>query len=210
VVFAQIQLDHRQPWGIQTMSSRRKPPHKTAGPAEGLRLALGRLKKADLVEILMELAEADRGILRQLTTRLDVAVASDELVAATRQAIADATAFDVRDINRNFAYDYAAYDAVKRNLGRMIESGQLGQAMELSLELMKRGSYQVEMSDEGLMTTDIEACLNVVLEAVRKSDLPAAKMLSWCSAMLSADRVGFIAHEPLTSLQNPIRPPDKA
>ena len=45
--------------------------------------------------------------------------------------------------------------------------------MELSLELMNRGSYQVEMSDEGMMTEDIEECLQVVVKAVGKSDLPA-------------------------------------
>jgi hypothetical protein len=80
------------------------------------------------------------------------------LVAATRQAIADATAFDRRDINRNFDYDYGAYEELKRNLDHMIDAGQLPLAMRLALELMKQGSYQVEMSDEGLMTPDIEAC----------------------------------------------------
>jgi hypothetical protein len=150
----------------------------------------------------MELAEADRGVLRQLTARFDVATAPDELVAATRQAIADATAFDKRDINRNFAYDYQAYSEAKRNLGRLIGSGQLRQAMELALELMKRGSYQVEMSDEGMMTGDIEACLSVVIEALTKCDLPAAEVIAWCSAMLDPDRVGFIACEPLQSLRN--------
>ena len=150
----------------------------------------------------MELAQADRGVLRQLTARFDVAAAPDELVAATRQAIADATDFDERDINRNFDYDYEAYGEVKRNLGRLIGSGQLRLAMPLALELMKQGSYQVEMSDEGLMTEDIEDCLNVVLEALRKCDLPAAEVIAWCSAMLENDRVGFIAREPLQSLRN--------
>src|SRR5512144_2805712 len=149
-----------------------------------------------------ELAEADRGVLRQLTARFDVATDPGELVAATRQAIADATDFDERDVNRNFAYDYQAYSEVKRNLGRLIGSGQLRLAMPLALELTKRGSYQVEMSDEGLMTEDIEVCLNVVLEALRKSDLPAAEVIAWCSAMLESDRVGFIAREPLQSLRD--------
>ena len=66
---------------------------------------------------------------------------------------------------------------------------------------MKQGSYQVEMSDEGLMTEDIEDCLNVVLKALEKSDLPAAEVIAWCSAMLENDRVGFIAREPLESLR---------
>ena len=154
------------------------------------------------MDTLLELAQADRRVLRQLTARLDAAAAPDELVAATQQAIADATAFDRRDINRNFAYDYRAYEEVKRNLGRLIGAGQLQLAMRLALELMKQGSYQVEMSDEGLMTPDIEDCLDVVLRALEKCDLPAAEVIAWCSAMLDNDRVGFIARESLQSLRN--------
>jgi hypothetical protein len=188
----------------------RKP--KKAAPARKrpesmaqLRRALSRRKKAELVDALLELAQADRGTLRQLTARFDVAAAPDELVAATRQAIADATAFDRRDINRNFAYDYEAYHEVKRNLGRLIGSGQLQPAMRLALELMKQGSYQVEMSDEGLMTQDIEDCLGVVLKALEKRDLPATEVIAWCSAMLDTDRVGFIARESLQSLRNRVQ-----
>jgi hypothetical protein len=181
------------------------PPVKPPGPPAALRQALARRKKAELVDVLMELAEADRGVLRQLTARFDVASAPDELVATTRQAIADATRFDVREINRNFAYDYGAYSEVKRNLGRLIGSGQLQLAMELTLELMKRGSYQVEMSDEGLMTEDIEDCLKVVLEALRKCGLPADEVIAWCSAMLESDRVRFVAREALESLRDHFR-----
>ena len=65
--------------------------------------------------------------------------------------------------------------------------GQL--AMELSLELMKQGSYQVEMSDEGLMTHDIEECIQVVVAAIKKGDLPAEEIVAWCKAMLKSDRV---------------------
>jgi len=162
-------------------------------------------KKAELVDVRVELAEADRGVLRQLTARFDVATAPDELVAATRQAIADATDFYVRGINRNFDDDDEAYGEVKRNLGRLIGSGQLRPAMPLATELMKLGSYQVEMSDEGLMTGDIEDCLSVVLEALRKCALPAAEVIAWCSGMLESDRVGFIDREPLQSLRNQLQ-----
>jgi hypothetical protein len=191
--------------GIDTMS-RPKPKKPAAAkgraePTAALRQALSRRTKAELVDALLELAQADRGVLRQLAARFDVAAAPDELVAATHRAIADATAFDRRDINRNFAYDYGAYEEVKRNLGRLIGSGQLPLAMRLALELMKQGSYQVEMSDEGLMTPDIEGCLTVVLKALAKSDLPAAEVVAWCSAMLENDRVGFIARQPLQALR---------
>ena len=187
--------------------SKRKPK-KTApagtrtSPVAALRQALARRKKAELVDLLLELAQADRGFLRQLTAQFDVVAAPEELVAATRQAIADATGFDAREINHNFDYDYEAYREVKRNLDRLIGVGHLRLAMQLSLELMKQGSYQVEMSDEGLMTDDIEDCLSVVLENLKKCDLPAAEVIAWCSAMLDNDRVGFIAREPLQSLRN--------
>jgi hypothetical protein len=77
--------------------------------------------------------------------------------------------------------------------------------MQLALELMKRGSYQVEMSDEGLMTEDVEDCLGVVIEAVTTCNLPAEEALAWCSAMLDADRVGFIARKPLEVLRGRVQ-----
>ena len=150
----------------------------------------------------MELARDDRNVLRQLDARFKLEAPPQELVVATRQAIADATDFDECDINRNFRYDYAAYDAVKCNLSRLVGLGQLRLAMELSLELMDQGSYQVEMSDEGLMTDDIEKCLKLVIQALRKCDLPASGLIAWCQDMLQKDRVGFICEEELKALRH--------
>src|SRR5262249_27996589 len=126
------------------------PDGKAPESTRALHKAMSGRTKAELVDVLLQLARSDRGILRQLTARFDVPDSPAELFSATRQAIADATAFDVRKMNRNFDYDHAAYNEVKRNLGRLIAAGQWRPAMELSLELMKRGSYQAEMSDEGI------------------------------------------------------------
>jgi len=122
-------------------------------------------------------------------------------VAAARQAIADATDFDEREINYHFDYDYEAYAEVKRNLSRLIDQGYLGQAMELSLELMKEGSCQVEMSDEGLMPSDIEECFSVVVQALKKSRIPPGEVIAWCKNMTKSDRVGFIYERQLQDLQ---------
>ena len=54
--------------------------------------------------------------------------------------------------------------------------------MELSLKLMNEGSCQVEMSDEGLMTADIEECLAVVIKSLKKCDLPPDDVVAWCGA----------------------------
>ena len=179
-------------------SSDNEPPELN----KALRKAMTKRTKAELVDILLKLAEADRGILRHLTAKFNVDLPPGEFIAATRQAIIDATAFDKRDMNRNFAYDYAAYDELQRNLSRLIGAGRMREAMELSLELMKRGSYQVEMSDEGLMTQDIEDCLSVVLESLRNCELPAHEVAAWCSAMLHNDRVERIATEQLQTLRS--------
>jgi uncharacterized Zn finger protein len=185
------------------MARRRTTRRVPARPEPTAELArtLARRTKKELVDVFLELARADRGVLRQLTARFGVAAAPDELVAVTHLAIVDATDFDERDMNRNFEYDYEAYAEVKRNLGRLIEAGHWRQAMDLSLELMKQASRQVEMSDEGMMTEDIEDCLSVVIGAFKRCDLPVVEILRWCTAMLDSDRVGFISRKPLEALQ---------
>jgi hypothetical protein len=174
---------------------------KTTAIAERLRKALAKRSKADLIDALVDLAKEDRKLFRQLDARFELKSSPEELAAATRQAIADATDFDERDSNRNFSYDYAAYEGVKRNLSRLVDLGELRLAMELSLELMDQGSHQVEMSDEGLMTQDIEECLTVVMKALKKGDLLTAEKLAWCREMTMRDRVGFICDRELQSLR---------
>ncbi len=175
---------------------------KTTDSSERLRKALARRTKGELIDALVEFAGEDRGIFRRLDARFELEAPPQELVAATRQAIADATDFDERDINHNFDYDHAAYSQVKRNLSRLIALGQLRLAMELSLELMKRGSYQVEMSDEGMMTEEIEECLQVVATALKKCDLPPGEVVAWCAAMAKRDRMGFIFERELGAIRN--------
>jgi hypothetical protein len=164
--------------------------------------ALAKRKKSELI---VGLAKSNRAIQRQLESQFCVEAPPKELIAATRVAIADATDFDEREINYNFDYDYQAYSTVKRNLARLIESGCLRAAMELSQELMSQGSYQVEMSDEGLMTDDIAECLHVVINAVGKSDLPPANIAAWCAEMTQRDRVGFICNGELAALAKNVK-----
>lgn len=170
-------------------------------PTPRLRQALAKRTKAELIDVLVECASADRAVLRRLTAHFELQTPARELVAMTRQAIADATAFDERDVNYNFSYDAEAYCEVQQNLRRLIERGQLRPMMELSLELMAAGSYQAEMSDEGWMTDDIETCLQPVLTALRQCDLPAAELHAWCTAMIKSDRVGFICDQALRALR---------
>jgi len=188
--------------GMSKRSSKKaiKAPKRT-DPAPWLRKALAQRTKGELIDILVEIASEDRAVLRRLAAQFELQTPLKELLATTHQAIADATAFDERDINHNFSYDDEAYREVQRNLHRLIELGQLRPAMELSLELMAKGSYQVEMSDEGLMTDDIEPCFRLVLKALRKCDLPAAEVIAWCAEMLKSDRVKYLCDQELRTLR---------
>jgi hypothetical protein len=175
--------------------------------AKRLHKSLAKHTKRELIEALVEFAENDRRLLRRLDARFELNVPPEELVATTRQAIADATYFDKRDINRNFHYDYDAYEAVKRNLMRLIDLGHLRLAMDLSLELMVKGSHQIEASDEGLMTDVIKECLGVVLKVVPRCDLPADEVAAWCTHMLAADSVGFVCDEEIKALRRQFEAP---
>ena len=175
---------------------------KTKDLTARLGKALAKRTKSDLIEALLELAKSDSSTFRRLCTRFDLVFPPEELAYTTSLAISNATDFDECEINYSFNYDGEAYDEVKRNFSRLIKQKQLPLAMELSLELMKQGSYQVEMSDEGLMTDDIEECLQVVVKAAKKSSLPAAEIVAWCKNMTASDRVGFICDKKLRDLQN--------
>ena len=66
-----------------------------------LKGALAKRPKAELIDVIVEIAGADRGLMRQLESRFGVETPPAELSAATRVAIADATDFDEREINYN-------------------------------------------------------------------------------------------------------------
>ena len=166
-----------------------------------LRTALAKKTKAELTDILLEIARKNGSILRELSTRFNTAKKPADIIAATGLAISEATDFDERLIGRNFDYDYEAYGTVRKNFRRLIEAGQLPVVMDLALELMKHGSYQAECSDECLMSDDLEQCFKVVIDALRRCDLPAEAVAAWCQSMLKADRQKCIARDELECLK---------
>ncbi|MSR60114.1 MAG: hypothetical protein EXS05_21150 [Planctomycetaceae bacterium] len=183
----------------------RQVPKKSVA-ADSLQKAVAKLTKAELIELVIEMARGDSGIRRKLESRFQLERSGLELIQETSMAISDATDFDERQMNRNFDYDDEAYRIVQRNFGRLVNSGNLREAMALSLELMSQGSYQVEMSDEGLMSDEIEECLGVVIEALQKSNLPPKDVNAWCTQMIKKDRVGFICDNELRALQTHSNP----
>jgi hypothetical protein len=116
-------------------------------------------------------------------------------------AIDIATRVDEKRINYNFAFDGRAYDAVRRGLSQLVRKGAIEEAKALALNLMEKGSYQIECSDEGLMQEEIEDCMRVVILAVAES--PGGS--EWAQKLLRCDRVGCICRRELTELAGAIQ-----
>jgi len=179
------------------------PKRKATLPRDRLRAILEQQKTKDLVQMIVELSENSSHTLRQVQRRFKIEdeMSLEELVAATRVAINDATEVDEHRLNYNFEYDYKAYETVARNFKKLIKLGHSEKVMELSVELVHRGSYQVECSDEGLMTEDIQKCLLPVINAVRKSGLKSADVFRWSNLLLATDRVGCICRKEILAMQ---------
>ena len=176
----------------------KKVPKAKVSPSELIRSALGKCKKADLIDFLVEFSTQHLEVRRELETRLSVEKPVSLVVNDIESAIALATEFDDRRMNYNFDYDYASYEAVEMGLKKLVQHEELDEAKRLSVELMKRGSYQVECSDEGLMTQEIEDCLKPVIKAVKREGGLQAKQ--WAAEMIAVDRVGFICDTELQKL----------
>lgn len=160
--------------------------------------SLKKLKKGELAALLVKLAKHSPDARRSLEKELEIEKPIELVVDDVQSAIANATDFDDRNINHNFEYDCQAYESARNGLKTLVKLGSLAEAKRLSLELMRQGSYQVECSDEGMMTEDIEGCLEPVIRAVKNAGDKDAQQ--WATQMLQADRVGFICEGSLKSL----------
>ena len=160
--------------------------------------ALRQRTKANIVELILRLAKVHASLARDLEQELAIEKPVNLLVGDISSAIDRATDFDERQMNDNFDVDWQAYEEVGEGLKKLIELGQLEDAKSLALKLMQDGSYQVECSDEGLMTDDIQDCLRPVIQAVQSAG--GKEAAKWALKMLSADRVGFICDKELNTL----------
>ena len=162
--------------------------------------------KNELAELIAEEASRNSRFASELEERLKIVKPLREIIITTKSAIAAATYFDEKYRNYNFEVDYEAYTVVKRNFQQLIESDHLEVALELAVDLMEQGSYQVEGSDEGLMTEVIEECFQILTNKIYASELnkgpESIRIAQWCNEMASADRVEFIFEKQLSELIN--------
>lgn len=159
---------------------------------ESLSQALSRVEKAELIDLLLRLADDREELGLWLADQLDVEKEPQDEVFDVESDVARATHVPKHLINHNFPYDDLAYERIEAGLQRLVRGGHLQTAMALSTNLMRTGSYQVAMSEEGLTTDDIVRCLRHVLAAVETASMDNENKVEWYAQMEEAEEVEFI------------------
>jgi len=167
---------------------------------ELLRAALNKMKKADLVELTLRIAEEGKPSEWLLEREVGLDKPVHLLVNDVAVAIDIATRVDEQQLNRNFEFDWRAYDAVQRGLSQLVQREKVEEAKTLALKLMQKGSYQIECSDEGLMQEEIENCLRPVISVAAASSGAS----EWALEMLQHDRIGCVCGRELAELAGAI------
>ena len=160
---------------------------------ELLRAALNKMKKVDLVELTLRVAQEGKASEWLLEQEVGLDKPVDVLVNVVAVAIDIATKVDEQRLNYNFEYDWRAYEAIQRGLSQLVQKGKIEEAKALALKLMQKGSYQIECSDEGLMQKEVESCLRPVILAAAASSGAS----EWAREMLRHDGTGCICQREL-------------
>jgi hypothetical protein len=161
-----------------------------------LRAALKKTRKADVVELVLQMARQEKASQWLLEQEMGLDKPVHLLVNDIEVAMEIATRVDEARLNYNFNFDRRAYDAVRRGLLQLLQKDGLEEAKTLALKLMDKGCYQIDCSDEGLMQEDIEDCLRPVIAAVAGS--PGAG--KWARRMLGPDGRCFLCRPELIEL----------
>lgn len=187
------------PEKIRQWEKEREASLRFNGLRDGLiESALRKLKKDELIDLLMSLYTYDPAPRWSIEAEIDVKKPPDLIAYDLRQAIGIATKVDETKLNRNFDYSWQAYEATEHGFNLLIRAGDLTTAKLIAIEFINKASYQVECSDEGLMTEEIESCLKPLFEAVTAEKWEDRQ--SWAIAMTQADRCGHICRDAIESL----------
>lgn len=170
--------------------------------------ALRKLKKNELVDLLMDLDTFDPSVRWSIESSLSVQKPIDLIAFDLRYAIQIATKVDSEQIGYDFHYSWQAYEEVGRGFEQLLKVGAVELAKTIAVEFADKASYQVECSDQGLMMYEILLCLKPVLLAAIEGGIELAK--AWALDMLCADRVGLIYENELRQLAQLASPSGEA
>ena len=162
---------------------RRRQRERDATRMSSLATTLNRTKKAEIVGLIMQLADKTPDVAAWFEMQLNISKSKGDQIFDIERDIEIASFVPKHLINHNLPVDFEAYGRIEHGLQNLIEAGHLAFAMELAEKHMRTGSNQVEMSDEGLMVDAIVDCLCVVARAAKSAKITDEQRSRWMSAM---------------------------
>ena len=172
----------------ENVRSKRSKPKKSR--ASSLRPYLQEQTKAELVALVIELADAHDAVRQLLADRRTLASGQTQKILQTIRREISALEEPVWD-----EYDYrdseASVDRLKAALKGLVQAGQADAALRLGPELLSANSQVLQYDHEGESGDALVACLNVLFQALEKSSLSPADQIEWALDMALADEYGL-------------------
>jgi uncharacterized Zn finger protein len=151
--------------------------------------------KAQLMDLLLELAQQHADIAQDLMDRREIASGSTRrLVTRLRQEIRNAGS-EPGWQNQWHGEGYTPdYSGIRSKLNSLLEAGHADEVLNLGRELLIVGTRQVgESDDEGETSEEIASCVPLVAEALERSSLSPAAKLAWAVEAVLKDEYGLSA-----------------
>ena len=156
--------------------------------AASLRPYLQEQTKAELVALVMELADAHDEVRQWLADRRDLASGQTQKILQTIRREIRALEEPVWD---GYGYGYGASavstDRLKVALKGLIQAGQADAALRLGPELLDAAHQVLEYDSEGESDAAFADCLNVLFQALDTASLSPADQVEWALNMALAD-----------------------
>ena len=160
-----------------------------------LRAYLQEHSTAELVELLLDLAETHDEVRQSLENRR--ILTSGETRRVLKQIRSEiATLEEPAWESRHYGYQVRNTDRLKAMLQALVSSGEADAAVRLGPELLAAGTQALEYEHEGESSEVISACLDVLFGALDKTSMSPADRIEWVLVMALEDEyelcsVGF-------------------
>ena len=153
---------------------------------------------AELIELLLELAETHDEVRRSLEDRRNLTSGQTHKVLKKIRSEIAALAEPVWDSD-DYGFQSASTGRLKAMLQALVAAGQVDAAVRLGPELLAAGSRAMEYEHGGESSDAISACLNVLFRALDGTSLSPADRMEWALDMALADDCE-LCYEGLESL----------
>lgn len=151
-----------------------------------LRAYLREHTRAELVELLLELAETHDEVRQSLENRRRLTSGETrKVLKSIRSEIA--TLEEPAWESHHYGYQVRNTDRLKAMLQALVASGQADAAVRLGPELLAAGTRALEYEHEAESTEAIGACLDVLFRALDRTSMSPADRIEWVLDMALAD-----------------------